>query len=137
MPGLSPGHTFESWYLASGTEAAGVSVDVPPSRSPGRHQTSTTVTVVDCNAVVTMARLSSRASVSGDLGGTPSRQRQQEAELLGFRAPPQVCVFITVVPITNMFTLGEGDSGGHVLRETTSLGLCGLVHHALVKAGER
>ena len=90
-PGLSPGHTFESWYLASGTEAAGVSVDVPPSRSPGRHQTSTTVTVVDCNAFVTMARLSSRASVSGDLGGTPSRQRQQEA---GFPCPPPgVCVY--------------------------------------------
>jgi hypothetical protein len=36
------------------------------------------------------------------------------------------CVFITAVPITNLFAWGEGDSGGHVLRETTSRGLCGL-----------
>ncbi len=26
-----------------------------------------------------------------------------------------------------LFARGEGDSGGHVLREKTSLGLCGLV----------
>ncbi len=38
-----------------------------------------------------------------------------------------VCVFITAVPITKLFALGEGDRGGHVLRETTSRGLCGLV----------
>jgi hypothetical protein len=42
-----------------------------------------------------------------------------------------VCVFITAVPITKLFDRGEGDSGGHVeghvLRETTSRGLCGLV----------
>ena len=38
-----------------------------------------------------------------------------------------VCVFITAVPIIKLFTKGEGDSGGHVLRETTSRGLCGLV----------
>ena len=37
------------------------------------------------------------------------------------------CVFITAVPITKLFAWGEGDSGGHVLRETTSRGLCGLV----------
>ena len=63
------------------------------------------------------------------------------------------CVFITVVPIIKMFAWGEGDSSGralqlcwvnwhdfyrcwrcvclllqdHVLRETTSRGLCGLV----------
>jgi len=37
------------------------------------------------------------------------------------------CVFITAVPITKLFALGEGDRGGHVLRETTSQGLCGLV----------
>jgi hypothetical protein len=36
-------------------------------------------------------------------------------------------VFITAVPIIKLFATGEGDSGGHVLRETTSLGLCGLV----------
>jgi hypothetical protein len=33
----------------------------------------------------------------------------------------------TAVPITKLFAWGEGDSGGHVLRETTSRGLCGLV----------
>ncbi len=37
-----------------------------------------------------------------------------------------VCVFITTVP--NMLVAwGEGDSGGHVLREMTIQGLCGLV----------
>jgi hypothetical protein len=35
-------------------------------------------------------------------------------------------VFITTVPITKLFAWGEG-SGGHVLRETTILGLRGLV----------
>jgi hypothetical protein len=37
-----------------------------------------------------------------------------------------VCVFVTAVPITTLFAWG-GDKGGHVLRETTSRGLCGLV----------
>jgi hypothetical protein len=36
-----------------------------------------------------------------------------------------VCVFVTTVPITKLFAWGEGDSGGHVLRETTSRGLRG------------
>jgi hypothetical protein len=31
-----------------------------------------------------------------------------------------VCVFITAVPITKLFAWGEGGSGGHVLRETTT-----------------
>jgi len=38
-----------------------------------------------------------------------------------------LCVFITAVPIIKLLAWGEGDSGGHVLRETMSLGLCGLV----------
>ena len=38
-----------------------------------------------------------------------------------------VCVFITAVPITKLFAWGEGDSGGHVPRKTTSRGLSGLV----------
>jgi hypothetical protein len=39
-----------------------------------------------------------------------------------------VCVYYSAaVPITKLFAWGEGDSGGHVLRETTSRGLCGLV----------
>jgi len=43
------------------------------------------------------------------------------------RRCPRVCVFITAVPIRKLFALGEGDIGGHVLRETTSRGQCGLV----------
>ena len=38
-----------------------------------------------------------------------------------------VCVFITAIPIIKLFAWGEGDSGGHVLRETTSRGMCGRV----------
>jgi hypothetical protein len=38
-----------------------------------------------------------------------------------------VCVFITAVPITKLFARGGGRNGGHVLRETTSRGLCELV----------
>ena len=37
-----------------------------------------------------------------------------------------VCVFIAAVPITKLFAWGEGDSGGHVLRELTNRGWCGL-----------
>jgi hypothetical protein len=33
------------------------------------------------------------------------------------------CVFITAVPIIKLCAWGEGDSGGHVLQETTSRGL--------------
>jgi hypothetical protein len=37
-------------------------------------------------------------------------------------------VFITEVPITKLFAWGAGgDKGGHVLQETTSRSLCGLV----------
>ena len=35
-------------------------------------------------------------------------------------------MFITAVPIIKLFAWGRGDSGGHVLRETTSRGLCGF-----------
>jgi hypothetical protein len=38
----------------------------------------------------------------------------------------RVCVFITAGPSTKLFAWGGGDMGGHVLRETTSRGLCGL-----------
>jgi hypothetical protein len=50
---------------------------------------------------------------------------------LGFRENdsefrnPTACVFITAVRISKLFAWGEGDSGGHVVRETTSRGLCG------------
>ena len=50
--------------------------------------------------------------------------------VLDFRgsvSPSTVSVFITAVPITKLFAWEEGDRGGHVLRETTSRGLCGLV----------
>ena len=46
-----------------------------------------------------------------------------------------VCVLLLqdLLQVTKLFAWGE-ESGGHVLRETTSRGLCGLVaHHALVK----
>ena len=37
-------------------------------------------------------------------------------------------MFISAVPITKLFAWVGGEaSGGHVLRETTSRGLCGLV----------
>jgi hypothetical protein len=36
-------------------------------------------------------------------------------------------VFITAGPIIKPFAWREGNIGGHVLRETTSRGLCGLV----------
>jgi hypothetical protein len=34
------------------------------------------------------------------------------------------CVLITAGPITKLFAWGEGDSGGHVLRETRAEVLC-------------
>ena len=59
----------------------------------------------------------SRLNISRSLLNlTPNLQKQAN-----------VCVFITAVPITKLFAWGEGDSGGHVLRETTSRGLSGLV----------
>jgi hypothetical protein len=41
--------------------------------------------------------------------------------------PPALLMFITAVPIVKLFAWGKGGSGGHVLRDTTSRGLCGLV----------
>ena len=61
---------------------------------------------------------------------------RQESTLLVFsscqpivcRNSKIVCEFITTVPITKLFAWpGGGERGGHVLRETTSRGLCGLV----------
>jgi hypothetical protein len=37
-----------------------------------------------------------------------------------------VCEFVTAGPSTKLFAWGGGDMGGHVLREMTSRGLCGL-----------
>ena len=36
-------------------------------------------------------------------------------------ANPQNCVFITAVPLIKLFASGEGESGGHVLRESLLL----------------
>ena len=38
-----------------------------------------------------------------------------------------MCVSIAAVPITKLFAWEEGDSRGHLPRETTSRSLCGLV----------
>ena len=38
-----------------------------------------------------------------------------------------MCVFITAGPIIKLCAGGEGDSEGHVLGGTMSLGVCGLV----------
>jgi hypothetical protein len=43
-----------------------------------------------------------------------------------------VCVFITAVPITKLFAWGGGDSGGHVLRGTTSRVVCLLLQYRCV-----
>jgi len=51
-----------------------------------------------------------------------------------------VFVFSTVVPITKLLAWGEGDCGGHALRDTTSRGLRGLVcpgtQKTLIRSGE-
>ena len=51
-------------------------------------------------------------------------------ECWGSSGSVTVCVFITAVSIIKLCAWGEGDSGGLVLRETTSRG-------ALMNAGER
>ena len=42
-------------------------------------------------------------------------------------SPAGIYVCVCVFPIVNLLAWGEGDSAVHVLRETTSRGLCGLV----------
>ncbi len=42
---------------------------------------------------------------------------------------------ITAVPLIKLLAWGEGESGGHVLRETTSRSLGGLVYQS--RTGER
>ena len=51
-----------------------------------------------------------------------------------------MCVSSTAVPLTKLFACVGGGIVGHVLRETTSRGLCGLACPSrtnLVNAGER
>jgi hypothetical protein len=45
----------------------------------------------------------------------------------GWGGVVRVCVFITAGPSTKLIAVGGGDIGGHVLRQTTSRFLCGLV----------
>jgi len=52
------------------------------------------------------------------------------------RSEVVACVFVTAVPITKLFAWGVGHWGGHVLRESTSRGLCGLDCPSLANAGE-
>jgi hypothetical protein len=49
-----------------------------------------------------------------------------------------VCVYYCSIYYKAVRVGGGGNNGGHVLPETTSRSLCGLVvHHALVNAGAR
>jgi hypothetical protein len=79
---------------------------------------------------------SSSSSSSAAAGGTPGRGPRVTRSLITVTGTGvclllqdllQSVVFITAVPIIKLFAWGEGDSGGHVLRETTSRGLCGLI----------
>ena len=54
----------------------------------------------------------------------PHRRRRATVMCVFMTAGP---VFFNAVPITKLFACGKGYSGGHLLRETTSRGLCGLV----------
>jgi hypothetical protein len=77
---------------------------------------------------VGLRHLALRLSYTTQTRGQALDLRSGEAELENQSTPGvHVCVFITAVPIIKLFARGEGDSRGHVLRETTSRGLCGLV----------
>jgi hypothetical protein len=98
-------------------------------------ETSVKRDLVDCNASVTVARRSSCQRAQSvwtfDFGLlcvfiTAVPIPAPITKLFAFSEPP-VCEFITAVPITKLFAWGQEDSGGHVLRETTSRGLSGLV----------
>ena len=54
-------------------------------------------------------------------------QRRPKGAGNGEGASVCVCVFITAGPSTKLFAWRGGDIGGHVLQETTSRGLRGLV----------
>ena len=74
--------------------------------------------------------MAARAAAGRDAAACFGRQRLlQWAASIRAMVKQGVRVFITAVavPITKLFAWGEGDSGGHVLRETTSRGLSGLV----------
>ena len=60
-------------------------------------------------------------------GGPRREGRQLTKARMAAVAGTLIDVFITAVLIIKLFVWGKGDSGGHVLRETTSRGLCRLV----------
>jgi hypothetical protein len=64
-------------------------------------------------------------------------QERKRDESLAFW-PLRVCVFIPARPSTMLLACEWGVIGGHVLRETTSRGLCGLVcpSHTSEREGE-
>jgi hypothetical protein len=75
----------------------------------------------------TSERGGERVCVKEGGGEEGERERERALGLLLCHGPKHFLCFITAVPILQLFAWGEGDSGGHVLRETTSRGLCGLV----------
>ena len=52
---------------------------------------------------------------------------QLEQGILIFFLPERECVCLLLQDLVQSCLRGGGDIGGHVLRETTSRGLCGLV----------
>jgi hypothetical protein len=61
------------------------------------------------------------------LSGTLSSQGASAATRVSkFLQFSSLCVFVTAGPITKLCAWGKEDSGGHVLSDTTSRGLCEL-----------
>jgi hypothetical protein len=109
----------------------------PSERSVGTEKVCVFITEYVFISVVPIIKLF--VWEEGDSGGHVQRETTSRG-LCGLVCPSRtsermkklclllpVCVFITAVPIIKLFARGEGDSGGYVLRETTSRGLCGLV----------
>jgi hypothetical protein len=76
----------------------------------------------------------------GSALGTRNFKLSLDCRRLRRRVPDRVglglvCVFVTAAPNIKLFAWGEGNRGRHVLRETTSRGLCGLVCPS--RTGER
>ncbi len=83
--------------------------------------------VVVVEGIVLVVVVEDVVRVAGDVVAVRCRRGEVSLFLSFLGVYSYVSVFITAVPIINLFAWGEGDSGGHVLRETTSRGLCGLV----------
>jgi hypothetical protein len=76
---------------------------------------------------ITAVLLQSCSRVCGGEGGGHSTSATRDDAPRPVWTSLPVCVFITAGPITKLFAWWWGDIGGHVLRETTSRGLCGPV----------